>query len=132
MERASLAVALPLVLVVDDFEDSRFMYAEYLEATGFRVATAGDGEEALEKARALRPDAIVMDLSLPVLDGWEATRILKSDLATSSICIIALTGHGEPAFVKRARDAGCDHFALKPCSPPDLAAMLRGCLPALV
>ncbi|HLM46046.1 MAG TPA: response regulator, partial [Myxococcaceae bacterium] len=72
----------PLVLIVDDYQDAREMYAEYLEFSGFRVAEARNGAEAVEKAFALRPSVILMDLSLPVMDGWEATRRLKADART--------------------------------------------------
>src|SRR5215208_4246740 len=83
----------PLVLVVDDYQDAREMYAEYLSFSGFRVVEAGTGTEAVEKALALRPDVILMDLSLPGMDGWAATRQLKSDDRTRSIPVVALTGH---------------------------------------
>ena len=103
----------PLVLVVDDFEDNRAMYVEYLEFHGFRVAEAVNGEEAIAQTRSLQPAVIVMDLSLPVVDGWEATRQLKADPATKHIIIIALTGHAEPSHARNAHDAGCDEFVAK-------------------
>ena len=111
----------PVVLVVDDFVDNREMYGEYLEHMGFRVLEAADGQTAIDLARQERPAAIVMDLSLPVLDGWEATRILKSDESTAGILIVVLTGHAEPPSRQRAIDAGCDEFMAKPCLPADLA-----------
>nr|MDQ3346975.1 response regulator [Acidobacteriota bacterium] len=77
----------PLILLVDDFDDAREMYRDYLAFAGFRVQTACDGREAVEKARALSPDLILMDLSLPVVDGWEATRILKADPATRHLLV---------------------------------------------
>ena len=110
----------PLILLVEDFADAREMYREYLEYSGFRVATACDGREAIDKARALGPDLILMDLSLPAIDGWEATRILKADKATAHISIIALSAHALAAEGQRARDAGCDGFIAKPCLPPEL------------
>jgi two-component system cell cycle response regulator DivK len=109
-----------LILVVEDFDDAREMYRDYLEFSGFRVETARDGREAIEKARALDPDLILMDLSLPGIDGWEATRLLKGDPATSHIRIVALSAHALAAEGDRARDAGCDGFIAKPCLPPDL------------
>jgi two-component system, cell cycle response regulator DivK len=115
----------PLVLVVDDFEDNRAMYVEYLQFQGIRVAEAVNGEEAVERARTLLPDVVVMDLSLPVLDGWEATRRIKADPKTKHVRVIALTGHAEPAHAKRARDAGCDDFVPKPCLPESLLAKVR-------
>jgi two-component system, cell cycle response regulator DivK len=115
----------PLVLVVDDFEDNRAMYVEYLQFQGFRVAEAVNGEEAVERARALIPAVIIMDLSLPVMDGWEATRRIKADPRTSHIRVVALTGHAEPAHAKRALEAGCDDFVAKPCLPENLLAKVR-------
>jgi CheY-like chemotaxis protein len=114
-----------LILVVDDFEDNRAMYVEYLQFQGFRVAEAVNGEEAVERARALMPALVVMDLSLPVMDGWEATRRLKADPKTKNIVIVALTGHAEPSHAKRALDAGCDDFLAKPCLPDQLVAKIR-------
>jgi two-component system cell cycle response regulator DivK len=115
----------PLILVVDDFEDNREMYAQYLRFNGYRVAEAVDGLDALTKAAALRPDLIVMDLSLPRLDGWEATRRLKKDPVTSGIPVVALTGHALAGHDEGARSAGCDSFVTKPCIPADLEAEIR-------
>lgn len=114
-----------LILVVDDFEDNREMYTQYLRFNGYRVAEAVDGLDALTKAAALRPDLIVMDLSLPRLDGWEATRRLKKDPATSHIPVVALTGHALAGHEEGAREAGCDSFVTKPCIPADLEAEIR-------
>ena len=83
----------PLILVVEDFDDAREMYRDSLQFAGLRVETARDGREAIEKARTLQPDLILMDLSLPGIDGWEATRLLKSDPATRRILIVALSAH---------------------------------------
>src|ERR671922_829464 len=83
----------PLVLVVEDYQDAREMYAAYLQFSGYRVAEAANGLEALEKTRELMPDVILMDLSLPKMDGWEATRRLKADRQTSHIPIVAVTAH---------------------------------------
>ena len=118
----------PLILVVEDFDDAREMYRDYLEFSGFSVETASDGREAIDKARALRPDLILMDLSLPVIDGWEATRILKSDPATRDLLIVALSAHALAAEGLRAREAGCDGFIAKPCLPPDLVAQISAYL----
>jgi two-component system, cell cycle response regulator DivK len=112
--------AKPLILVVEDFDDAREMYRDYLEFSGFRVETARDGREAIDKTRELRPDLVLMDLSLPGLDGWEATRLLKAAPDTSNILIIALSAHALAAEGERARAAGCDGFIAKPCLPPDL------------
>lgn len=120
----------PLVLVVDDFPDNREMYTQFLEFSGLRVAEAQNGLEALERAFALLPDLIVMDLSLPGLDGWEATRRLKADARTRAIPVIALTGHALAGHSKGAMEAGCDAFITKPCLPErlleEIKAMLKG------
>jgi two-component system, cell cycle response regulator DivK len=115
----------PLVLVVDDFQDNREMFAEFLSLSGFRVAEASTGREALDRAFALIPDVILMDLSLPELDGWEATRFLKRDPRTSHIPIVALTGHALADHSRDAKDAGCDAFLTKPCLPEVLVVEIR-------
>jgi len=115
----------PLILVVDDYQDAREMYAEYLQFSGFRVAEAKNGNEAVDQAFALKPDLILMDLSLPGMDGWEATRRLKADEATKHIPIVALTGHALAGASEGARKAGCDSFVTKPCLPDDLVVEVR-------
>lgn len=115
----------PLVLVVDDYQDAREMCSEYLTFSGFRVAEARDGFEALEKAFELRPDVILMDLSLPGMDGWEATRRLKKDDRTRKIPVIALTGHALAGHSDGAKQAGCDSFLTKPCLPDAMVAEVR-------
>ena len=115
----------PLVLVVDDVAHGREIFAEYLEFRGFRVATAADGLEALDKAFELLPDIILMDLSLPQLDGWEATKRLKGDDRTKTIPIIALTAHALASAHDKAMAAGCDSVVTKPCVPKDLEAEVR-------
>ncbi len=121
----------PLILVVDDYQDAREMYAEYLQFSGFRVAEARNGNEAVAQARSLKPDLILMDLSLPGMDGWEATRVLKADEATSHIPIVALTGHALAGASEGARKAGCDSFVTKPCLPDDLVVEVRRMLNAV-
>jgi two-component system, cell cycle response regulator DivK len=121
----------PLILVVDDYQDAREMYAEYLQFSGFRVAEARTGTEAIEQAFALRPDLILMDLSLPGMDGWEATRQLKSDDRTRHIPVVALTGHALAGASDGARKAGCDSFVTKPCLPDDLVVEVRRMLNAV-
>lgn len=115
----------PLVLVVDDYQDAREMYAEYLAYSGFRVAEATNGVEALEKAFELLPDVILMDLSLPGMDGWAATRRLKTDERTRRIPVVALTGHALAGASESARQAGCDAFVTKPCLPDELVVQVR-------
>lgn len=117
--------AQPLILVVDDFDDGREMYAAYLRFAGFRVEEAADGNEALAKSFELHPDLILMDLSLPGIDGWEATRLLKNDERTANTPVVALTGHALDGHSQRARDAGCDDFITKPCVPEELLLKIR-------
>jgi CheY-like chemotaxis protein len=119
------ADASPLVLVVDDYQDAREMYAEYLSFSGFRVAEASNGVEAIEKACSLQPDVILMDLSLPGMDGWTATRRLKTDERTCRIPVVVLTGHALAAASDGARQAGCDAFVTKPCLPDELVVEVR-------
>ena len=113
----------PLVLVVDDYADSREMYAVHLSCVGFDVIEAGNGVEALERSADSAPDIIVMDLSLPIMDGWEATRRLRADARTTSIPVIVLTGH---ALTKSdaATDLGCDAFVAE-AEALQLAQVLR-------
>jgi two-component system, cell cycle response regulator DivK len=112
----------PLVLVVEDYQDARDMYSEYLRYAGFRVAEASNGYEAIEKASELMPDIILMDLALPQMDGWEATRRLKDDARTRHIPVVALTGHALAGHADSAAKAGCDAFVTKPCLPDALVA----------
>src|SRR6266581_3346285 len=115
----------PRVLVVDDYPDAREMYCEYLEYCGFEVVEASNGLEALQRAVDTNPDIILMDLSLPVMDGWEATRRLKADKRTERIPVVALTGHTMQSHSKGAMQAGCDSFVAKPCLPEQLVAEIR-------
>ena len=115
----------PCVLLVDDYPDAREMYSEYLEYSGFEVIQAGNGMEALQRAAERTPDIILMDLSLPVMDGWEATRRLKADRRTAGIPVVALTGHALAGISEGARRAGCDAFITKPCLPEDLVKEIR-------
>jgi two-component system cell cycle response regulator DivK len=115
----------PCVLLVDDYPDAREMYSEYLQYSGFDVIEAGNGIEALQQAAERSPDIILMDLSLPVMDGWEATRRLKADHRTAGIPVVALTGHALAGISEGARRAGCDAFITKPCLPEDLVKEIR-------
>jgi len=115
----------PLILVVDDTCDSRELFVEYLRMAGFRVEQACSGEEAIEKAAALRPSAIVMDLEMPDMDGWEATRRLKADERTRAIPIVALSAHVMEGARTRANEAGCSGFLPKPCYPTQVSEELK-------
>ncbi len=108
------------ILLVDDYRDAREMYSEYLQFLGFDVVEASNGVEALQRAVDDHPDVILMDLSLPVMDGWEATRRLKADKRTAAIPVVALTGHALAGISEGAKKAGCDAFVTKPCLPEDL------------
>jgi CheY-like chemotaxis protein len=108
------------VLVVDDYEDNRELYSMYLSLQGFEVQTAENGAEALASVRESAPDVILMDLSLPVLSGWDAIRELKADPHTRDIPILALTGHAMASHIARAQEVGADDFAAKPCLPQDV------------
>jgi len=110
----------PLILVVDDYADNREMYSAYLKFQGLDVVEAANGAEALERAFERPPDLVVMDLSLPGVDGWQATRALKADARTKSIPVIAVTGHALAGAPEHAAEAGCDGFLTKPCLPEDL------------
>lgn len=112
------------ILLVEDYADAREMYRDYLAYAGFDVHTADNGKDAIETARRVRPDLILMDLSLPVLDGWEATRRLKADKATAAITVIALSAHAMVIERQRAAQAGCDGFIAKPCLPEQLVEEL--------
>jgi two-component system cell cycle response regulator DivK len=115
----------PRVLIVEDYPDAREMYTEYLEFSGYEVVQASNGVEALQRAADTAPDIILMDLSLPVMDGWEATRRLKADPRTAAIPIVALTGHALAGISEGATEAGCDAFVTKPCLPEDLVLEIR-------
>jgi two-component system, cell cycle response regulator DivK len=106
--------AMARILLVEDNEMNRDMLSRRLERKGFSVLIAVDGQEGICMAGLERPDLILMDLSLPLVDGWEATRRLKADPQTSGIPVIALTAHAMAADEQKAREAGCDDFDTKP------------------
>ncbi|MBM3824435.1 MAG: response regulator [Verrucomicrobia bacterium] len=113
------------ILLVEDNEMNRDMLSRRLIRRGFDIVLATDGEQAIRLAQTERPDLILMDMSLPVLDGWEATRQLKANEATRSIPIIALTAHAMQSDEERARAAGCDDFDTKPIELPRLLAKIE-------
>lgn len=118
----------PLILIAEDFEDARELYRDYLEFSGFAVKTAANGRDAIEQAIALQPDVILMDASMPVLDGWQATRELKTNPATQHIPVLALTAHAFDDARQQAKAVGCDGFVTKPCLPDELVARVRATL----
>ena len=115
----------PRVLVVEDNGDMREFLARVLSMQGYDFLEAADGEEGLHVARTQNPSLILMDISLPALDGFEATRQLKQDPAMRHIPIIAVTAHARPADEQRALDAGCDGYLSKPYSLRDFLAVVE-------
>jgi two-component system, cell cycle response regulator DivK len=111
---------MPRVLLVEDNEMNRDMLSRRLTRLGFQVLMAIDGEQGVEMARTERPDLILMDMSLPVLDGWGATRRIKAESGTQSIPLIALTAHAMAGDRDKALDAGCDDYDTKPIELPRL------------
>ena len=105
---------MPTILLVEDNEMNRDMLSRRLARRGFEMLIAVDGEEGVRLARETRPDLILMDMSLPVLDGWEASRRLKADDETRAIPIVALTAHAMAGDRQRTIDAGCDDYDTKP------------------
>jgi CheY-like chemotaxis protein len=111
---------MPKILLVEDQEMNRNMLSRRLIKRGYDVSIAVDGAEGLEKARAEAPELILMDMSLPVIDGWEATRQLKADEATRGIPVVALTAHAMSTDRDKALEAGCDAYETKPVELPRL------------
>jgi two-component system, cell cycle response regulator DivK len=118
------------ILIVDDFKDTREMYEHSLSHRGFRVAVACDGQEALDKAFELQPDLIVMDLSMPVMNGWQATRRLKADERSKHIPIVMLTASPLGGLTPALVEAGFEAVLIKPCLPDDMVAEIRRVLKA--
>ncbi len=119
---------MPKILLVEDNEMNRDMLSRRLERRGFQVVLALDGAEGVDKARSELPDLILMDMSLPVLDGWEATRQLKADARLAHIPVIALTAHAMASDEQKAREAGCDEFDTKPIELPRLLGKIDALL----
>jgi two-component system, cell cycle response regulator DivK len=118
----------PCVLIVEDYRLARAMYRVTLEYSGFDVVEAADGFEALERVRETMPDLILMDLSMPLMDGWEATRFLKSDRQTAMIPIVMLSAHTSESTAEDTKRAGCVSLLTKPCLPSELVKEVRQCL----
>ena len=110
----TLEIMMSKILLVEDNEMNRDMLSRRLERKGFEVVIAVDGQAGVDMASSTNPDIILMDLSLPVMDGWEATRRLKADPATQRIPVIALTAHAMSGDEVKAREAGCDDYDTKP------------------
>lgn len=116
------------ILLVEDNELNRDMLKRRLERRNYEVSIAVDGAEGVEKATSENPDLILMDLNLPVLDGWEATRQIKAGESTSAIPVIALTAHAMAGDQKKALDAGCDDYDTKPVELPRLLGKIEALL----
>lgn len=116
---------MPKILLVEDNEMNRDMLSRRLVRNGFTVAIAVDGQQGVEMAASEKPDVILMDMSLPVMDGWEATRRIKADPATRGIPVIALTANALVEDRERAMAAGCDDFDTKPVELPRLLEKIR-------
>ena len=110
------------VLIVEDNTDNRIIYRTILEHSGFSVIEAPDGEAGVRMVRDQRPDLVLMDISIPLIDGLEATRLLKADPATAAIPIIALTAHALTEDRARAIEAGCDAYIAKPAEPKSVVS----------
>jgi two-component system cell cycle response regulator DivK len=119
---------MPKILLVEDNEMNRDMLSRRLIRSGYEVLLAVDGAQGVAMAASDAPDLVLMDMSLPVLDGWEATRRLKSDPTTRGLPVIALTAHAMAGDEKKAREAGCDDFDTKPVEYARLLSKIEGLL----
>jgi two-component system cell cycle response regulator DivK len=120
-----MAASPPLILIVDDNLDAREMYGMYLQHEGFRWAEAVNGHDAITQTQLEKPSLILMDATMPRMDGWEAVRILKQDALTKDIPLIMLTAHAFQEHRDRAVEVGADGFLAKPVLPDQLAAEIR-------
>jgi len=114
-----------LILLVEDNEDNRIVYSTILKHFGYEVIEALNGEEGIAKARSQQPDLVLMDISIPVIDGWEATQVLKQDPTTKHIPIIALTAHALASDREKAMEVGCNGYLAKPCEPRAVVAEVQ-------
>ena len=122
--------ARPIVLIAEDQLELRQLYAQHLMMSGFEVIEAANGAEAIDLTASRLPDVILMDLSMPVVDGWEATKRLRADTRTSHIPVVAMTAHDGSGELQRATKAGCEWFVPKPCPPDALITEVRRVLAA--
>jgi len=116
---------MPKILIVEDNEMNRDMLSRRLERRGFSVVIAVDGAEGVSIAKAEKPDLVLMDMSLPVMNGWEATRIIRADPETASVPVIALTAHSMPGDREKAMEAGCNDYDVKPVDLPRLLDKMK-------
>ena len=115
-----------LILIVEDQEDLRGVLRDLLSGSGYAVAEAADGQDGVAKAKSERPDLILMDIQLPVIDGYEATRLIKEEPILAKTPIIAVSSFAMKGDEEKARAAGCDHYVTKPYSPVQLLRIIRG------
>ena len=120
-----MSATIAVILIAEDSQDLREAYVDWFTFKGFRVESAADGHETLAKASSLSPDCIVMDLSLPGVNGLEVARRLRADPRTRAVPLIAMTGHGGDDMAAQTRQAGFDFYLLKPCLPDRLLAEVR-------
>src|SRR5258708_16929920 len=121
---------MPRILLVEDNEMNRDMFSRRLIRNGYEVVIAVDGQQGVDLALSQRPDLILMDMSLPVIDGWEATRRIKAEGTTSKIPVIALTAHAMAGHPEKAIEAGCDGYATKPVEIARLLGKMTALLEA--
>jgi CheY-like chemotaxis protein len=117
--------SMPKLLLVEDNEMNRDMLSRRLTRKGYEILIAVDGQEGVEMARGQAPDLVLLDMSLPVMDGWEAARVMKADAATRGIPIIALTAHAMSGDREKAIEAGCDEYDTKPVELPRLLEKIQ-------
>jgi CheY-like chemotaxis protein len=122
------SISAPTVLVVEDFDDSRFMLRLKLELSNYKVLEAANGWEAVEVARRERPSLVLMDLCMPVLDGFAATRQMREQPSLHDVPIVAVTAHGTAEYRNRAAAAGCNEFLTKPLNFERLKEVMTGLL----
>ncbi|HIG28005.1 MAG TPA: response regulator [Verrucomicrobiales bacterium] len=120
---------MPKILIVEDNEFNRDMLSRRLKRRGFEIVVAVDGREGVDLAGSENPDLILMDMSLPVLDGWEATKLIKADDAIKAIPVIALTAHAMAGDREKALNAGCNDYDTKPIELPRLLGKIETLLP---
>jgi two-component system cell cycle response regulator DivK len=120
--------AMPKILLIEDNEMNRDMLSRRLQRKGYEVMVALDGQSGVEMTQTQAPDLVLMDMSLPLLDGWEATRRLKADAATRHIPVIALTAHAMSSDREKALEAGCDDYDIKPVELPRLLGKIEALL----
>lgn len=115
----------PVILLVEDHPDNRVLARKLLERAGFRVVEAVDGRQALEQAAACRPDLVLLDMSLPEVDGWTVARTLRASAESRHLLIVALTAHAMEGDRERVLEAGCDEFLTKPIDVPRFVPTIR-------